>query len=195
MGRPRTPEHKVIERFQQQYAITPEGCWQWTGGYLPTGYGRFFPHHQEEVKAHRFAYVLFKGTIPSGLVIDHLCRNRGCVNPFHLEAVTQYVNIHRGEGNVAKTHCPQGHPYNRFNTYLWQRQRLCRTCRDAASLTLSGIRKQHRLANGEPPWVHPRLRTHCSKGLPFDEVNTYTYMWKGKPKRACHSCKTLSHKK
>ena len=84
--------------------------------------------------AHRFAYETFVGPIPEGLTIDHLCRIRHCVNPEHLEAVTDRVNILRGEGISAQharaTHCPQGHPYDLINTYVApDGDRDCRDCR------------------------------------------------------------------
>lgn len=85
--------------------------------------------------AHRVAYEEWIGPIPDGYQIDHLCRNRGCINPFHLEAVTGYENRMRGERrnqHASKTHCPRGHPYSEENTYLHKTSsrtnRKCRTC-------------------------------------------------------------------
>src|SRR6266568_5486930 len=89
-------------------------CWLWTAHVGEDGYGTFSldGHHQ---RAHRIAWVLLRGPIPEGLQIDHLCRVRACVNPDHLEPVTQRENILRGEGISAlcarRTHCPQGHEY------------------------------------------------------------------------------------
>lgn len=78
-------------------------CWNWTGNKTgPEGYGRFYPGGKTGVLAHRFAYQLLTGTIPEGLVIDHLCRNRACVNPSHLEPVTHRVNTLRGEAPAAQ---------------------------------------------------------------------------------------------
>jgi hypothetical protein len=82
--------------------------------------------------AHRFSYEAYVGPIGAGLHIDHLCRVRSCVNPKHLEPVTQRVNTLRGEGRAALqlrvTHCPRGHEYTPDNIYLWRGHRACRTC-------------------------------------------------------------------
>jgi hypothetical protein len=83
--------------------------------------------------AHRVAYEIYRGPIPEGLVLDHLCRNRQCVNPSHLEAVENRTNILRGTGFAAhharKSHCPQGHEYGTENTYLDKGgMRHCRAC-------------------------------------------------------------------
>ncbi|MFJ2662519.1 HNH endonuclease signature motif containing protein [Arthrobacter koreensis] len=83
-------------------------------------------------RVHRVAYELFSGPIPNGLVLDHLCRNRGCFNPNHLEPVTRAVNNLRGVGFMAaharKTHCPKGHPYDEKNTQIKNGARRCRAC-------------------------------------------------------------------
>src|ERR1700723_1857889 len=88
-------------------------CWEWLGSPGDSGYGHFW-HEGKKRLAHRFSYELFVEAIPAGLVIDHLCRNHICVNPDHLEPVTDRVNILRGEGpaarNVLATECHRGHP-------------------------------------------------------------------------------------
>lgn len=92
-----------------------------------------FWYKEKNTKAHRAAYELLIAPIPNDKVIDHLCRNPSCVNPDHLEVVTQRENILRGIGPSAiharKTHCPRGHPYSGDNLYISpNRQRRCRTC-------------------------------------------------------------------
>lgn len=120
------------ERFWAKVHKTPT-CWNWTGasnrGYGYIGLG---PGKGQDV-AHRVAYRLLVGPIPDGLTIDHLCRNRGCVNPDHMEPVTTKVNVLRGVGRTARqarqTHCKRGHPFDLFNTYYNNRgNRSCKAC-------------------------------------------------------------------
>lgn len=113
------------------------GCWEWLGHVKATGYAELGVGGRSYIRLHRFAYERFKGPIPSGLEIDHLCRNRRCANPDHLEAVTPRENVLRGTGpipeNAAKTHCWRGHPFTEENTYTQRsgdrvRGRGCREC-------------------------------------------------------------------
>jgi len=119
-----------VERFWSR-VVKDDGCWEWTGTHLPTGYGTF-----GKAYTHRLAYELEVGSIPEGYDIDHLCRNRGCCNPAHLEAVTHYENTRRAWALM--THCRRGHPFDEENTH-WEVNRLgnlarrCRACsRDRA---------------------------------------------------------------
>lgn len=109
-------------------------CWVWTGFRHPKGYG-YFRVDGRSLAAHRVAYELCVAPIPDGLTIDHLCRNRACVNPAHLEPVTMIVNVLRGEGptaeNARKTHCIRGHPFDEENTYWFNGGRTCRICQRA----------------------------------------------------------------
>lgn len=105
----------------------PDGCWPFTGAKNNTGYGVFGIDGNLTTGAHRYAYELLVGPIPEGLHLDHLCRVRHCVNPDHLEAVTQTENNRRAA--ALKTHCPQGHPYEGNNLYVSPRgDRMCREC-------------------------------------------------------------------
>lgn len=122
----------VEERFWEKVNVnTPSGCWEWLGKLNEDGYGSFYENKIVH-RAHRWSYESIVGPIPDGLEIDHLCRNRACVNPEHMEPVTHAENVRRGkshEVNRKKTHCPQGHPYSGDNLYVSPKgYRACRTC-------------------------------------------------------------------
>lgn len=105
-----------------------DGCWNYSPTHPDTGYAQFTVGGTSRVLAHRWSYEFFIGPIPKGLEIDHLCRNRACVNPWHLEPVTHEVNTKRGVGSSAV--CVNGHPYDVSNTEVHTRgHRQCRTCR------------------------------------------------------------------
>lgn len=128
----------VLARFLTKVTERADGCWIWDGCLNSWGYGRFNVG-EEYVAAHRFAYTQFKGPIPDGLTIDHLCRNRNCVNPNHLEAVTVKVNVLRGNTiqalNASKTHCKRGHEFTPENTYNQPGGgRMCKACHRMHSL-------------------------------------------------------------
>lgn len=127
-GDPRLPA-----RFWVKVLPVSSGCWQWHGAHIRNGYSAFSTGRMQ--LGHRVAYEALVGQIPEGLVVDHLCRNRSCVNPDHLEPVTIRENLMRGQtpaaANAAKTHCPQGHPLvggNLLPSKLRQGKRCCRTC-------------------------------------------------------------------
>lgn len=107
-------------------------CWEWAGHRNVDGYGK-----SKGRLAHRVAYELEVGPIPDGLTLDHLCRNRACVRPSHLEPVSLLENIRRSPDteaskNAAKTHCPQGHAYTEENIGRKSNgARSCRTCQQA----------------------------------------------------------------
>lgn len=120
----------VEDRFWAKVRVIPcGGCWEWQGHLAGGGYGGF--SDGRNVYAHRWAYEHLIAPIPDGLQIDHLCRNRACVNPAHLEPVTQTENQMRGLKGSLVTHCPQGHPYDEENT-RWRKDRPngrgCITC-------------------------------------------------------------------
>ncbi len=127
------------ERFMAKVKISESNdCWNWDAYVDPDGYGRFVLNGRT-FRAHRASYVLFIGPIPDGLEIDHLCRNRGCVNPSHIEAVSRRTNWLRSQSpsaiNLSKTHCINGHAFDTANTRTGRNgMRYCRRCNaDAAA--------------------------------------------------------------
>jgi hypothetical protein len=124
-------ETRFWERVQRK---SPSECWPWKGALMISGYGRIALGglSRANIMVHRYSYQRAKGFIWPGTEIDHLCRNRACVNPDHLEAVTHSVNVTRGDHWARrKTHCPKGHPYSEDNTYFRPNisSRNCRICR------------------------------------------------------------------
>jgi len=122
------------DRFWNKVRAMPSGCWKWTAATNGWGYGRF-RWRGSMTTTHRIAYELLIGPVPPGLDLDHLCRNRICVNPNHMEAVTHRENCLRGEGVCARnsrvTHCPKGHEYTSENTTVRRGHRLCKACKAA----------------------------------------------------------------
>ena len=121
---------RVLDRVMP---VTESGCWIWTGYCAQHGYAQI-GKGIKKFYIHRIVYEHFKGPIPPGLVIDHLCRVKCCLNPYHLEAVTSVVNILRGSPNANKTHCKRGHPLsgdNLLTVSTRKNYRWCRTCQDA----------------------------------------------------------------
>lgn len=120
------------ERFWRRVEKSPNGCWEWLGKRNPKGYGKC-QFRNKELFAHRVSYAWAYGEIPSGKVIDHLCKNTRCVNPSHLEVVTQRENVLRGESVFAKrkkqTHCVHGHLLDGENLVVYKNgTRHCRAC-------------------------------------------------------------------
>lgn len=124
------------QRFAAQTKLDPDtGCIEWQGGLVSGGYAQF-QVEKRSVYVHRWSWEQANGPVPEGLYLDHLCRNRRCCNPEHLEPVTFRENVLRGQGpsaaNAIKTHCPKGHAYTEDNTYVNPRgSRVCRTCKQA----------------------------------------------------------------
>jgi hypothetical protein len=142
LAQARPPEDRFWEKvdrdgpdgFHSQTGANLGPCWLWTASQDRYGYGQM-KINGRRARPHRFAYELLVGPIPEGLDLDHLCRVRLCVNPYHLEPVTNLENILRGDGiqvrNAAKTHCLSGHAFTPENTYVGRGHRKCQTCQRA----------------------------------------------------------------
>ena len=132
------PTIPLADRLKR-WTVQSENCWEYLGGRDKDGYGKIsMPGRRgKPAMAHRVAYEIAFGPIPKGLQIDHLCRNKACVNPSHLEAVSSKVNTLRGIGpsakNQSKTHCKRGHPFDERHTQVIHRkdniERHCRECK------------------------------------------------------------------
>jgi hypothetical protein len=171
----KNPHKPALTRFLERVRRNNEsGCLEWIAG-KSSGYGRFNPGADGPAHAYRWFYEYVNGPIDRDLVLDHLCRNKLCVEPTHLEPVTISENFKRGAARYGRlyipiTHCKRGHDLSIHGKLLKNGKRRCHTCRRE----LGGI-----------TGVHPSDRTHCPRGHLLYGENLYV---DPKRKRRCRTC-------
>lgn len=176
-------------------SIDENGCWNWTGT-KHNGYGSVLFYRRgvsgsRNKNAYVAMYELKVGPVPSGLELDHLCRNKACCNPAHLEPVTHKENVLRGESLFAhqakRTHCPKWHLYTGKNN---RGERICQIC--IREIQRVALRRARNLPDDAPKSA---FKTHCSKGHPFTEENTFLEKCSTGLTRRCRICKQESRLK
>lgn len=181
---------KIVKSFEAKFIKRSNECWEWTAC-KPRGYGFFswkLNKKSANILAHRLAYELYRGDFDHSLTLDHLCENKGCVNPFHLEPVSSRINTLRCQYapatiNSKKEYCQHGHKFTLENTYIYENnspragQRKCRTCERLMA------RKRQNWQGG----IGNKFKTHCKNGHEFNDTNTYY----SKCGRQCRVCRRL----
>src|SRR3990167_7473239 len=121
-------ETNFVQRYSKKISITAgDQCWKWIGSISVRGYG-VIRLNKRVWLAHRLAWEMQNGPLADSLVLDHLCRNKGCVRLSHLEAVTQKVNVARGNRSIKPMFCHRGHSLHDENIYVSQGKRSCKIC-------------------------------------------------------------------
>lgn len=186
----------------ENHKKSSDGCWEWSGHRLPSGYGlvtsrEFKRGSKKPIYAHRLSYEAFVGPIPDGLHLDHLCRNRCCVNPAHLEPVTALENVRRGMGHGSETHCPAGHEYTADNTHVDNGgHRHCKACdkirkrarRDNNRAAYNAYQREWRAKHkkdGPGKGGVNAAKTHCPNGHLYNDENTHVDR---RGRRSCRVC-------
>ena len=125
-----SPTISELQRISKKFQISETKCWLWQGSLSPTGYS-YIGYRGKTHRGHRLLYQMLRGETPKELVCDHLCRVRHCINPYHIELVTQRENLERGLSLVPEDYCKRGHKMEGDNLYFIPTRgaRTCRACR------------------------------------------------------------------
>ncbi len=144
-------DNLFLERVKKKSIINEKGCWLLSSSLTPSGYS-MLSYKGNTIRGHKIVFEITNGKVPFGKVLDHYyCQNRNCVNPQHLEIVSQQENIKRGLTGITwkqKTYCPKGHPYNAENTsYRKNGSRRCNSCTKTWNKNTKNYRKEWNLKN------------------------------------------------
>jgi hypothetical protein len=172
-----------VDKNGPAHPVLGTPCWLWKASKNNGGYGTFRAYTSKTVGAHRWAYEEERGPVPTDMELDHLCRTRCCVNPAHLEPVTKRENGIRGTSLIMeqakRTHCPQGHPYDAQNTYIYKGLRYCRICRKDHRKALAA--KRRKLTIATPRRVIRGEETHGAKLTSSNALEIYNRRLAGEP--------------
>ena len=179
--------------------VLPKPCREWQRGTFNSGYGRVWYQSTWHL-VHRLLYETFVGPIPEGKELDHICQNKLCCEPTHLEPVSHRENVRRGDSvpawNARKTHCSRGHLFDEANTRY--RSGINRVCRKCHVEKVTESRRQKRKANPSPfgkgKTSHCALKTHCPKGHPLSGENLYVQPNGGRVCRTCSRAKVQAYR-
>lgn len=173
---------KVPETVLRRIFVTEYGCHLWLGSITEKGYGRT-TRNTKNLRVHRIMWEMtghdLPDYVPGGEQLDHLCLDKSCCNPAHLELVTQLTNIQRRTALI--THCPNGHEYTDDNILIRKGYKRCKRCERAAADRFRGT-------NRPPDWVHPKDRMYCNHGHLWETNAGHT----AKGYRFCRACKAVS---
>jgi len=176
---------KVPETMLRQIFVTEYGCHLWLGTLTEKGYGRV-TRKQKGRKVHRLLWEMtgrdLPDYVPGGKQLDHLCLDKSCCNPAHIELVTQLTNMQRRA--AGRSHCKNGHELTDANIVIRHNYKACKQCDRAAVDRRTGKERP-------PGWLHPSERTYCDHGHLWETNAAY----KSTGYRYCRACARLSHAK
>lgn len=187
-----TSIQKTLDIFTSRYKQSANGCWIWKGACHP--YGTIMLNGKQ-TRAHVASYLLFKGFIPPGLEVMHLCQNYRCVNPDHLKAATHLENLRHDRLGILRKVCKRGHALEFPNVYWVGKNRCCKKCfwETRNRYVRNNWRKildDSNLRRRRGPWVHP---SECKHGHPWIPENWYIDRKTGY--KSCQICRKLRHQR